>query len=119
MVAAVAAWLTVAFNDVISGALLEPTPGPSGFDWDRVHPDPAAVPGQGALFYTLVNAVMFIGIAAAIGGFVSGAIAFGVGPIFGAHIVSDRGKSMMWKGGLIALSVGTGTTIIAFLLALR
>jgi hypothetical protein len=94
----------------------EPTPAPSGgFDWNRVRPDPAAVP-KSELFYTLVNAAMFLGVAAAVAGFVSGAIAFGVGPIFGAHIVSDRGKAMMWKAGLIALSVGSVTTVVAFLL---
>ncbi len=93
-----------------------PTPGPGdGFDWDKVKPDPNAVP-KSDLFYTMVNGLMFLGVAAAIAGLVAGAIAFGVGPIFGAHIVSDRGKAMMWKGGLVAIIVGSATTVISFLL---
>jgi hypothetical protein len=93
-----------------------PTPkAPGTIDWSRIHPDPAAVPKIG-LFYTITNGALIIGVFAAVCGLVCGAIAFGVGPIFGAHIVSDRGKSMMWKAGLIALIVGSGTSIIAFLL---
>lgn len=92
-----------------------PEPGGGGFDWDKVHPDPAAVP-KSDLFYTLVNGAMFLGVVAAVSGLVAGAIAFGVGPIFGAHIISDRGKSMMWKGGLVALIVGSATSIVSFLL---
>ncbi|NJC83158.1 hypothetical protein HC030_11390 [Planosporangium mesophilum] len=96
----------------------DPTPAPTpggGFDWEKIKPDPSAVPKSG-LFYTIVNACMFLGVVAAIAGLVSGAIAFGVGPIFGAHIISDRGKSMMWKAGLVALIVGSATTIVSFLL---
>lgn len=89
--------------------------GGGGFDWNRIHPDPAAVP-KSDLFYTIINACMFLGVVAAIAGMVSGAIAFGVGPIFGAHIISDRGKSMMWKAGLVAIVVGSATTVIGFLL---
>ena len=97
-----------------------PTPAPSngpGFDWSRVHPDGSVIPKSG-IFYTIMNAVMFLGGVAAFCGLVAGAIAFGVGPIFGAHIVSDRGKSMMWKGGLVAIIVGSATAIIASLLVL-
>ena len=96
----------------------DPTPTPSGggdFDWNKIKPDPSAVP-KSDLFYTLVNAAMFLGVVAAVAGLVAGAIAFGVGPIFGAHIVSDRGKAMMWKAGLVAMIVGSATTIISFLL---
>ena len=99
---------------------MDPQPGPTapgGFDWSKVHPDPSAVPGNGGIFYTLTNAAMFLGIVAAVAGLVAGAIAFGVGPIFGAHMISDRGKSMMWKAGLVALVVGSATTIISFLLS--
>jgi hypothetical protein len=97
--------------------LADPTPTPvpgGGFDWDKVRPDPNAVP-KSELFYTLVNAAMFLGVAAAVAGLVAGAIAFGVGPIFGAHIVSDRGKSMMWKAGLVAVIVGSAVSIVSFL----
>ncbi|WP_377747996.1 hypothetical protein [Couchioplanes azureus] len=94
-----------------------PPPADSGFDFSRVRPDPAAVPGNGEIFYTITNACMFLGIVAAVAGLVAGAIAFGVGPIFGAHLISDRGKSMMWKAGLVAIVVGSATTIIAFLLS--
>jgi hypothetical protein len=93
----------------------DPTPTPTGFDWSKIHPDPAAVP-KSDLFYTLANAALFLGVVAALCGLVGGAIAFGVGPIFGAHIVSDRGKSMMWKSGLVAVIVGSATSIIAWLL---
>jgi hypothetical protein len=92
-----------------------PTPSPGGIDWSRFRPDPSAVPKSG-LFYTMANALLFLGIIAAVSGLVAGAIAFGVGPIFGAHIISDRGKSMMWKAGLVAVIVGSATTIIAWLL---
>jgi hypothetical protein len=94
----------------------EPTPTPSGgFDWTKIHPDPGAVP-KAETFYEIMNALMFLGIVAAFCGFVAGAIAFGVGPIFGAHIISDRGKSMMWKNGLVAVLAGSATGIIAWLL---
>jgi hypothetical protein len=89
--------------------------GPGGFDWTRVHPDPAAVP-RSDLFYTIMDGLMFVGGVAAFCGFVAGLIAFGVGPIFGAHIISDRGKSMMWKGALIAILGGSATTIISWLI---
>jgi hypothetical protein len=89
--------------------------GGGGFDWNKIKPDPTAVP-KADLFYTIVNACMFLGVVAAIAGLVAGAIAFGVGPVFGAHIISDRGKSMMWKAGLVAIIVGSATTIIGFLL---
>ncbi len=94
-----------------------PTNGPGGFDWNRVHPDGSAIPKSG-IFYTIMNAVMWLGGVAAFCGLVAGAIAFGVGPIFGAHIVSDRGKSMMWRNGLVAIIVGSATAIIAGLLVL-
>ncbi|MET7391889.1 hypothetical protein ABZS66_00110 [Dactylosporangium sp. NPDC005572] len=68
------------------------------------------------IFYTLTNATLYLGVVAAVCGLVSGVIAFGVGPIFGAHVVSDRGKSMMWKAGLIAIIVGCGTSTIAWLI---
>ncbi|MBQ1052167.1 hypothetical protein KBX50_27395 [Micromonospora sp. C51] len=95
----------------------EPTPTPSGggFDFGRISPDPGAVP-RADLFYSLVNASLFLGVVAAVAGLAAGAIAFGVGPIFGAHIISDRGKSMMWKAGLVAIVIGSVTTIISFLL---
>ncbi|MFI5496584.1 hypothetical protein [Actinoplanes sp. NPDC051859] len=107
---------------MISRILAEPIPEPGepgdgGFDFDKVKPDPSAVPGNGDIFYTLVNGAMFLGIVAAVAGLICGAIAFGVGPIFGAHLISDRGKAMMWKAGLVALIVGSATTIISFLLA--
>jgi hypothetical protein len=92
-----------------------PTPASTGFDWNQIRPDPSALPKSG-LFYTLVNALLFLGVVAALSGLVAGAIAFGVGPIFGAHILSDRGKSMMWKAGLVAVIVGSATTIVAWLL---
>lgn len=93
-----------------------PSPGPgSGFDFDKVRPDPDAIP-KTALFYKMANALLFLGVVAALCGLVAGAIAFGVGPIFGAHIVSDRGKAMMWKAGLVAIIVGSATAIIGFLL---
>jgi hypothetical protein len=97
-------------------AAVEPTPSPSGgFDWKQVHPDPSAVP-KVETFYKIMNALMFLGIVAAFCGFVAGAIAFGTGPIFGAHIISDRGKSMMWKNGLVAVLAGSAVSIITWLL---
>ena len=90
-------------------------PGPGGIDWSRIHPDPGAVPFPD-LFVTTLNALLYIGVFAAGGALLAGLIAFGVGPIFGAHIVSDRGRSMMWKGVLIAFGVGSFTAIMAFLL---
>ncbi|MEU7906429.1 hypothetical protein [Actinoplanes sp. NPDC049118] len=113
-------WLAVRLPAAVQQVLAAPAPTPSGgsgFDWDRVHPDGSAIPKSG-IFYTIMNAVMFLGGVAAFCGLVAGAIAFAVGPIFGAHIVSDRGKSMMWKGGLVAIIVGSATAIIASLLVL-
>ncbi|MFV2104408.1 hypothetical protein [Micromonospora sp. LOL_024] len=113
-----AAVLTVRAPAVM-GLLAAPDPsaGPSGggFDFSRISPDPGAVP-RADLFYKLVNASLFLGVVAAVAGLAAGAIAFGVGPIFGAHIISDRGKSMMWKAGLVAIVIGSVTTIISFLL---
>ena len=116
MLAALGAWTTITLHTVTSH-LREPTPTPTpgGFDFNKVKPDATAVP-KSALFYTITNACMFLGVVAAIAGLVAGAIAFGVGPIFGAHIISDRGKSMMWKAGLVAIIVGSATAIISFLL---
>ncbi|RSM75201.1 hypothetical protein DMB66_00075 [Actinoplanes sp. ATCC 53533] len=94
----------------------DPTPKPSGFDWSKVRPDPGAVGPKADLFYQLANAALFLGIVAALCGLIAGAIAFGTGPIFGAHIISDRGKSMMWKSGLVAVIVGSATSIISWLL---
>lgn len=93
-----------------------PTRRPAGnFEWDRIAPDADAVP-RSELFYSLANAALFLGVVAAITGLVAGAIAFGVGPIFGAHIISDRGKSMMWKAGLVAIVIGSTVSIMSFLL---
>jgi hypothetical protein len=118
MLSAVAAWTTVHIHTAAQSILAAPDPEPTkptGFDWSRVKPDPASVP-KTELFYRITNAVMFLGVVAAFCGLVAGAIAFGVGPIFGAHMISDRGKSMMWKAGLVAIIVGSATTIITFLL---
>ncbi|SCL73660.1 hypothetical protein [Micromonospora peucetia] len=115
-----AAVMTVRAPGVV--ALLAPTPTPTpepsggGFDFSRISPDPAAVP-RSDLFYKLANAALFLGVISAVAGLAAGAIAFGIGPIFGAHIISDRGKSMMWKAGLVAIVVGSATSIIAFLLS--
>ncbi|WIM99987.1 hypothetical protein ACTOB_003661 [Actinoplanes oblitus] len=101
----------------------DPTPTPKStgtpfdFDWNQIHPDPGAVGPKAGLFYEMANALLFIGVIAALSGLVAGAIAFGVGPIFGAHIISDRGKSMMWKAGLVAVIVGSATSIVAWLLS--
>ncbi len=117
MLSAVAAWTTVHIHSAAQSVLAapDPTAPPAGFDWSKVKPDPAAVP-KSELFYTITNACMFLGVVAAVAGLVAGAIAFGVGPIFGAHMISDRGKSMMWKAGLVAIVVGSATTVISFLL---
>ena len=126
-----AAWLTVRLPDLAHqvlgapGPTPDPTPGPAptpaptspGFDWDQVYPDGSVIP-KSDIFYTLMRAVMWLGGVAAFCGMVAGAIAFGVGPIFGAHIVSDRGKSMMWRNGLVAIIVGSSVSIIAGLLVL-
>ncbi|GAA3344790.1 hypothetical protein GCM10020358_49440 [Amorphoplanes nipponensis] len=123
MLTVATAWLVVrlpaAVQQVLAAPAPTPTPpaGPGGFDWSRVHPDGSAIPKSG-IFYTIMNAVMWLGGVAAFCGLVAGAIAFGVGPIFGAHIVSDRGKSMMWRNGLVAIIVGSATAIIAGLLVL-
>jgi hypothetical protein len=115
-------WLTLSsylaarLQTSLPQAPADPTPAPSnGIDWNKFRPDPSAVPKSG-LFYTMANALLYLGVVAAVSGLVAGAIAFGVGPIFGAHIVSDRGKSMMWKAGLVAVIVGSATTIVAWLL---
>ncbi|GIH18966.1 hypothetical protein [Rugosimonospora africana] len=113
------AWIAAAAISHGAGWLAVPSPPPGsggGFDWGKVHPDPTAVP-RSDLFYTIMNALMFMGGVAALCGFVAGLIAFGVGPIFGAHIISDRGRSMMWKGALIAVLVGSATTIIPWLIS--
>ena len=123
MMATLTAWAAVrlpaAAQQILAAPGPTPTPsnGPAGFDWSRVHPDGSAIPKSG-IFYTIMSAVMWLGIVAAFCGLVAGAIAFGVGPIFGAHIVSDRGKSMMWRNGLVAIIVGSATAIIAGLLVL-
>lgn len=98
----------------------EPTPTPTGtefpFDWDKIRPNPGSFPKNG-IFYDMAGMLLWLGAIAALSGLVAGAIAFGVGPIFGAHIISDRGKSMMWKAGLVAVIVGSATTITAWLLS--
>ncbi|GAA4256439.1 hypothetical protein [Dactylosporangium darangshiense] len=116
------AWIAAAVPITGPRLLLAPTPDPTGganpdggFDWSKVHPDPTAVP-KSDLFYQLANATLFLGIVAAVCGIAAGAIAFSVGPIFGSHIISDRGKSMMWKAGLVALIVGSATSVIAWLI---
>ncbi|MEV0132628.1 hypothetical protein AB0H83_29730 [Dactylosporangium sp. NPDC050688] len=120
------AWIATAITTGVPQWTLKlaptPTPTPTtgtdtggGFDWKRVKPDPGAVPNTD-IFYTLTNATLYIGIVAAVCGLMAGVIAFGVGPIFGAHVVSDRGKSMMWKAGLIAIIVGCGASTIAWLI---
>ncbi|MEU8376127.1 hypothetical protein AB0C22_23810 [Micromonospora sp. NPDC048894] len=115
-------WLAAAMTvrAPVMTALLAPSPTPTpsgeGFDFSRISPDPAAVP-RSDLFYKLANAALFLGVVSAVAGLAAGAIAFGIGPIFGAHIISDRGKSMMWKAGLVAIVVGSATSIIAFLLS--
>jgi hypothetical protein len=91
-----------------------PTP-PGGIDWTKIHPDINQLP-KPELFYHIASGLLALGIFAAVGGLIAGAMGFGIGPLFGAHIVSDRGKSMMWKAGLIAVIVGSGTSIVAFLL---
>lgn len=117
------AWLAVRLPAVAQQVLAAPTPTPTpsngsgGFDWNQVHPDGSQIP-KSELFYVIMRSVMWLGIVAAFCGLVAGAIAFGVGPIFGAHIVSDRGKSMMWRNGLVAIIVGSATAIIAGLLVL-
>ena len=117
MFAATGAWTTVTLHTLSSHLRApDPTPTPGGFDWGKVKPDATAVP-KSDIFYTITNACMFLGVVAAVAGLVAGAIAFGVGPIFGAHMISDRGKSMMWKAGLVAIIVGSATAIISFLLA--
>jgi len=93
-----------------------PTPAtPGGVDWKQIHPDINQLP-KPDLFYNILNGLLVLGIFAAVAGLVAGVMGFGIGPLFGAHIVSDRGKSMMWKAGLIALIVGSATSIVAFLL---
>ena len=107
---------------VAQAALREPTPDPSGgaglpggFDWKRIGPDPTQVP-RSDLFYGLINGALFLGVAAALTGLIGGAIVFGIGPVFGAHILSDRGKSMMWKASLVAIIIGSPVAIISFFL---
>ncbi|MFC7532354.1 hypothetical protein [Actinoplanes sp. GCM10030250] len=114
--------LAALLHTVVLRAPVDPTPTPTptgtpfDFDWDQIRPDPDAVPKTG-IFYDMANALLFLGVIAALSGLLAGAIAFAVGPIFGAHIISDRGKSMMWKAGLAAVIVGSATTIITVLLA--
>jgi hypothetical protein len=102
----------------VTAGLRAPNPAPSstgGVDWKQIHPDITKIP-KPQMFYSIVDGLLVLGIFAAVAGLVAGAIGFGLGPVFGAHIVSDRGKSMMWKAGLIALIVGSATTIVSFLL---
>ncbi|GAA4259794.1 hypothetical protein [Dactylosporangium darangshiense] len=101
---------------------LDPTPTPTGagdlpggFDWSRIGPDPKQVP-RSDLFYSLINGALFLGVAAALTGLIGGAIVFGIGPVFGAHILSDRGKTMMWKASLVAIIIGSPVAIISFFL---
>ncbi|MEV6524964.1 hypothetical protein AB0M43_23705 [Longispora sp. NPDC051575] len=108
-----AAWIGA--HAVQLRAYAPPSPEPTGFDWNKVHPDPSKVPNN-ELFYGIINGVLFLTIVASIVTLLGGAIAFGSGPIFGAHMLSDRGKSMMWKAMLIALVAGGGAALIQFLL---
>ncbi|WP_238487285.1 hypothetical protein [Actinoplanes flavus] len=110
--------LTAWLHTAVMQAPADPTPisTPFDFDWEQIRPDPDAVPKTG-IFYDMANALLFLGVIAALSGLLAGAIAFGVGPVFGAHIISDRGKSMMWKAGLVAVIVGSATTIVSVLLA--
>jgi hypothetical protein len=115
------AWLAAKVT-VVQAVLLAPTPGPSGggdlpggFDWGRIGPDPQQVP-RSDLFYALINGALFLGVVAAFTGLIGGAIAFGIGPVFGAHILSDRGKTMMWKASLVSIIIGSPVAIIAFFL---
>jgi hypothetical protein len=121
MMATLTAWAAVrlpaAAQDILAAPAPAPSNGPGGFDWNQVRPDGSAIP-KSDIFYILMRSVMWLGGVAAFCGLVAGAIAFGVGPIFGAHIVSDRGKSMMWRNGLVAIIVGSATAIIAGLLVL-
>jgi hypothetical protein len=95
----------------------DPTPAPTGgFDWSSVHPDPTFLPKAG-LFIQMMDALQWLGIVAAFCGFIGGLIAFAVGPVFGAHIVSDRGKSMTWRASLVAILVGSAVTIVSWLLS--
>ncbi|MGI5238631.1 hypothetical protein [Dactylosporangium sp. CA-139066] len=116
-----AAWLA-AKATIVQAQLLDPTPGPSGdgnlpggFDWSKIGPDPKQVP-RSDLFYSLINGALFLGVAAALTGLIGGAIVFGIGPVFGAHILSDRGKTMMWKASLVAIIIGSPVAIISFFL---
>ncbi len=108
----VTAWLCS--HLVAAGVGLDPTPGDTGFDYDKIKPDPAAVP-RSDLFYQILNGVMFLGIAAAVGGLMAGAAAFAAGPILGSHHVTDRAKTTMLRAGVSALVLGSTTAIIAFL----
>ncbi|WP_233413496.1 hypothetical protein [Nucisporomicrobium flavum] len=123
MIFTLTAWLAVRLPAAAQHTLAAPGPtptptkGPGGFDWTKVRPDGSEIP-KSDIFYTIMRSVMWLGIVAAFCGLVAGAIAFGVGPIFGAHIVSDRGKSMMWRNGLVAIIVGSSTAIVAGLLVL-
>jgi hypothetical protein len=117
MMSHIAVWLAVRSRAGLGLEPPTPTPSGTGFDWSRVHPDGSQIP-KFDLFYKIMNAVLFLGGVAAFCGLVGGGIAFVLGPIFGAHIVSDRGKSMMWKASLAAIIVGSATVIIAKLLVL-
>ncbi|MFG2042243.1 hypothetical protein [Dactylosporangium sp. NPDC048998] len=115
------AWLA-AKATVVQAGLLAPTPEPTGdaglpggFDWSRIGPDPKQVP-RSDLFYSLINGALFLGVVAAFAGLIGGAITFGIGPVFGAHILSDRGKTMMWRASLVAIIIGSPVAIIAFFL---
>ncbi|WP_051800154.1 hypothetical protein [Catenuloplanes japonicus] len=91
------------------------TPGPAdGFDWSRIRPDPAGVP-RPDLFYTLINAGYWLGIAAILAGGTGAVIAMALGEVLGARTPHNGGRWQLFKiSGLMVLA-GSGVTILSAL----
>ncbi|MDP9792566.1 hypothetical protein J2S43_001078 [Catenuloplanes nepalensis] len=116
LTAQMAVWLTMARP--VAGLLAaapEPTATPSdGFDWSRINPDPAGVP-RVELFYTLINAGLWLGIAAILAGGTGALIAMALGPLFGSHAADNRGRAWLLRLSGLLLLAGSFVSIGAML----
>ncbi len=109
--ARIAAWLTGAPHSI---AAREPAPDPSGtapgFDWNQIHPDPAGVP-RPDLFYTLINAGLWLGIAAIAAGGTGALIAMALGPMFGSRGMNNGGRDWFLKLSGLLIVAGSFVSI--------
>ncbi|MDR7277672.1 hypothetical protein [Catenuloplanes atrovinosus] len=116
LTAPMAAWLTTMASP-IAGPLVAPeptgTPG-TGFDWDRINPNPAGVP-RVDLFYTLINAGLWLGVAACAAGGTGAIIMMALGPVFGSHAADNRGRTWLLRVCGLLFLVGSFVSVGAML----